>query len=53
MARRKTECYPFWKLEDINKMVERFDEKKQYHWRLAFMLSLLMRRRIDDTISLK
>lgn len=53
MARRKTECYPFWNLDDIRKMTECFDEKKQYHWRLAFMLSLLMGRRIGDTISLK
>ena len=49
----KTECYPFWNLEDIKKMIDGFTEKKQWHWRLAFMTGLLLGRRVSDTLDLK
>ena len=50
MAKKKTECYPFWNLSDIKKMIDGFTEKKQWHWRLAFMIELLMGRRVGDTL---
>ena len=50
---RKTECYPFWNLEDIKKMIDGFTNKDQWHWRLAFMIGLLMGRRVGDTLKLK
>ena len=52
MAKKKTECYPFWNLSDIKKMIDGFTEKKQWHWRLSFMIGLLMGRRVGDTLSL-
>ena len=52
MTKKKTECYPFWNLSDIKKMIDGFTEKKQWHWRLAFMIGLLMGRRVGDTLSL-
>lgn len=53
MAKRKTECYPFWNLSDVKKMIDGFTEKEQWHWRLAFMIGLLMGRRVGDTLNLK
>ena len=50
---RKTECYPFWNLSDIKKMIDGFSNKEQWHWRLAFMIGLLMGRRVSDTLALK
>lgn len=50
---RKTECYPFWNLEDIKKMIDGFTNKEQWHWRLAFIIGLLMGRRVGDTLDLK
>ena len=52
MARKK-ECYPFWNLGDIKKMIDGFTNKKQWHWRLAFMIGLLLGRRVSDTLALK
>ncbi len=51
--KRKTECYPFWNLSDIKKMIDGFTEREQWHWRLAFMIGLLMGRRVGDTLNLK
>ena len=53
MAKKKTECYPFWNLSDIKKMIDGFTEKKQWHWRLAFMIGLLMGRRVGDTLDFR
>lgn len=50
---RKTECYPFWNLSDIKKMMDGFSNREQWHWRLAFMIGLLMGRRVSDTLALK
>lgn len=50
---RKTECYPFWNLSDIKKMIDGFSNKELWHWRLAFMIGLLMGRRVSDTLALK
>lgn len=50
MAKKKTECYPFWNLSDIKKMIDGFTAKEQWHWRLAFMIGLLMGRRVGDTL---
>ena len=52
MARKK-ECYPFWNLGDIKKMIDGFTNKEQWHWRLAFMIGLLLGRRVSDTLALK
>lgn len=51
-SKRKTECYPFWNLTDIKKMIDGFTVKEQWHWRLAFMIGLLMGRRVSDTLAL-
>lgn len=48
-----TKGFPIWNPEDIKKISDIFTEKKQYHWRLAFMLSLLTGRRIGDTLNLR
>ena len=53
MASKKTECYPFWNLADIKKMIDGFTDKEQWHWRLAFMIGLLMGRRVGDTLNLR
>ena len=52
MAKRKTECYPFWNLSDIKGMIDGFTEREQWKWRLAFMIGLLMGRRVGDTLDL-
>ena len=49
----KTEVDPFWNLEDIKKISDRFIEKKQYKYYLVFMIGLCMGRRIGDTLKLK
>lgn len=49
----KTEVYPFWNLEDVNKMINYFKEKGDWDSYLIFMLGLLLGRRIGDTIMVK
>ena len=49
----KTEVYPFWKLEDIKKMVDWFIEHKEWDGYLITMLELLLGRRVGDTVSMK
>lgn len=49
----KTEVYPFWNLEDVNKMINYFKEKEDWDNYLIFMLGLLLGRRIGDTIMVK
>ena len=48
-----TKVFPIWNPEDVKKIADIFTEKNQYHWRLAFMLSLLTGRRIGDTLKLR
>ena len=49
----KTEVYPFWNLEDVNKMINYFKERNDWDNYLIFMLGLLLGRRIGDTIMVK
>lgn len=49
----KSEVYPFWNIEDIKAMADYFLEKEWYHHYLAFMLGLLLGRRIGDTMRFK
>lgn len=49
----KTEVYPFWSIEDIQNMMEYFRMKEQWHHYLAFLLGLLLGRRVSDTLSFR
>lgn len=49
----KTEVYPFWNLEDVQKMIGYFKQNKDWDSYLTFMLGLLLGRRIGDTIMVK
>lgn len=49
----KTEVYPFWNLEDINKMITFFKNNKDWESYLTFMFGLLLGRRIGDTVMVK
>lgn len=49
----KTEVYPFWNLEDINKMINYFKDREDWDSYLTFMFGLLLGRRIGDTIMVK
>ena len=48
-----TEVFPFWKLDDIKKIIDYFLDQKMYHHYLTFMLGLLLGRRVGDILSLK
>lgn len=51
--RGKTEVYPFWELKDITNMMNCFKEREQWDFYLAFMIGLLLGRRVGDTLSVK
>lgn len=48
-----TECEPFWNLEDVKKVIDYFKKENDWDSYLAFMLGLLLGRRIGDTLMLK
>ena len=49
----KTEVYPFWNLEDVNKMINYFKDNGDWDNYLIFMFGLLLGRRIGDTVMVK
>lgn len=49
----KTEVDPFWRLEDIKKVLDYFKENKDYDSYLTTMFGLLLGRRIGDIIMVK
>lgn len=51
--RGKTEVDPFFRPEDIKKMMDYFWEREMWTDYTIFMLELLLARRIGDTVSLK
>lgn len=51
--RGKTEVYPFWELKHIEGMMNSFIKKEQWDFYLAFMIGLLLGRRVSDTLSVK
>lgn len=51
--RGKTEVYPFWELKHITDMMNCFKEREQWDFYLAFMIGLLLGRRVGDTLSVK
>lgn len=51
--RGKTEVYPFWELKHITGMMNCFKEREQWDFYLAFMIGLLLGRRVGDTLSVR
>lgn len=48
-----TECYPFYNMEDIKKVMDWFLKREDWDNYFIFMLGILMGRRIGDTISIR
>lgn len=49
----KTECDPFWKMEDIKNVVNWFEDNNEWDGYLITLFELLLGRRISDTTSMK